>query len=492
MKVAIVGGGIGGLVTALLLTKKGIEVEIFEKEDKLGGRLAFTEHDTYRIDEGPTIVLLPHMLKEILEEAGISSSRYELIKCDPLYTINYLDGTTYTKHASLEKQIEEIRRVFPGEENHFAQFMTEMKEKFALGHRAFLQKTFAKKRDFWTWNNLKILSKLNAHQSVHKYVSSHFKDERLQQAYSLQSLYIGGNPYTSPAIYSLVPYSEHEHGIYYVKGGYASLVEVIQEELEKRQVKIHLNFKVEEVCFDGQVATGLIANGKVYSANSVVLNGDFPLMSKLTKQKEKTYTPSSSCLLFYFGLKRRYTHGNVHQFFMGSSFTKHMDEVFKTKELPTDPAFYTFYPSLLDDTLAPKGKSVLYTLVPVPSGDHIDWKQQGEFIERMIDQIEQRAFPGLREEIEWMKVRTPKDARDFGLYEGGSFGIAPELFQSGVFRPQYRPYDYENVFAVGASIHPGGGVPIVMQGAKLLANHLIEEAAKQVEQEQLSLDGVIL
>ncbi|MBM7702626.1 phytoene desaturase family protein [Metabacillus iocasae] len=491
MKVAIVGGGIGGLVTALLLTKQGIEVEIFEKEEKLGGRLAFTTHEDYRIDEGPTIVLLPHMLQEILAEAGISSSQYELIKCDPLYTINYLDGTTYTKHGSLEKQLEEIKQVFPGEETNFSRFMTEMKANFALGNQAFLQKTFAKKRDFWTWNNLKVLSKLNAHQSVNKYVSSHFKDERLEQAYSLQSLYIGGNPYTSPAIYSLVPYSEHEHGIYYVKGGYASLVEVIEEELQKRRVTIHLNCKVEEICFEDSKATGLIANQNKYLADAVVLNGDFPLMANLAKQKEKKYTPSSSCLLLYFGLKKRYTHGNVHQFFMGDSFKEHMNQVFTTKELPNDPAVYTFYPSLLDETLAPEGKSVLYTLIPVPSGDHIDWENQNEFIEKMIDQIEKRAFPGLRQEIEWMKVRTPSDARNFGLYEGGSFGIAPELFQSGVFRPQYRPYEYENVFAVGASIHPGGGVPIVMQGAKLLANHLIEEKNKHVGKEQLTVDGAV-
>jgi phytoene dehydrogenase-like protein len=333
MRTATVGGGIGGLITALLLSKRGFSVDIFEKENKLGGRLAFVEKDGYKIDEGPTIVLLPLMLERILEEAGISASQYELIRCDPLYVIHFPDGTTYTKKANEKDQLEEISRLFPGEEQNYRRFMTELKKRFELGSKAFLEKTFVNKRDFWTWQNIKALKKMNANKSIRKFVSTYFHDERLVDAYSLQSLYIGGNPYSAP--------------------------------------------------------------------------------------------------------------------------------------------------SIIDPSLAPEGKSVLYALVPVPSGGHIDWSNQQDFVDRVIRTLEEKGFEELRKEIEWVKVRTPNDAQAFGLYEGGSFGIAPELFQSGVFRPQYKPYEYKNVFAVGASIHPGGGVPIVMQGAKMLADHLIEQSSIQ-------------
>src|SRR6478736_2121083 len=445
MRTAIVGGGIGGLITALLLSKRGFSVDIFEKENKLGGRLAFVEKDGYKIDEGPTIVLLPLMLERILDEAGISASQYELIRCDPLYDIHFPDGTTYTKKATEKDQLEEISRLFPGEEQNYRRFMTKLKKRFELGSKAFLEKTFVNKRDFWTWQNIKALKKMNANKSMRKFVSTYFHDERLVDAYSLQSLYIGGNPYSAPAIYSLVPYSEHAHGIYYVKGGYASLVPLLEK--------------------------ALIEQG--------VLNGDFPNMAKIARKKEKKYVPSSSCLLLYLGLKRKYDHHNVHQYFMGNDLAKHMEAVFKHKTIPEDPAIYTFNPSVIDPSLAPEGKSVLYALVPVPSGGHIDWSNQQDFVDGIIRTLEEKGFEELRKEIEWVKVRTPNDAQAFGLYEGGSFGIAPELFQSGVFRPQYQPYEYKNVFAVGASIHPGGGVPIVMQGAKMLADHLIEQSSVQ-------------
>lgn len=474
MKIGIVGGGIGGLTTALLLAKQGFQIDIFEKENRLGGRLAFVKHNDYRIDEGPTIVLLPKMLTTILEEAGISSDQYELIQCDPLYKIHFADGTTYTKKAKEEDQLREIERSFPGESENYKRFMIDMKKRFEVGEKAFLQKSFVNKWDFWTWQNVKFLKQLNANQSMHKFVSRYFNDERLASAYALQSLYIGGNPYSSPAIYSLIPYSEHAHGIFYVKGGYASLVPVLEKALKKAGVQIHLNAPVDELIIEENEAKGLKVRGEINEFDSVILNDDFPSMAKVSKVKEKKYVPSSSCLLFYFGLNKRYAHSNIHQYFMGQDFNEHMDQVFKSKTVPTDPAIYTFYPSLIDDTLAPKGKGVLYALVPVPSGHNIDWDTESAFMDRIIDTLEQKGFPGLRQAIEWKQIRTPKDAYEFGLYEGGSFGIAPELFQSGVFRPQLQPYEYKNVYAVGASIHPGGGVPIVMQGAKLLADSLVQ------------------
>jgi len=479
MRTAIVGGGIGGLITALLLSKRGFSVDIFEKENKLGGRLAFVEKDGYKIDEGPTIVLLPLMLERILDEAGISASQYELIRCDPLYDIHFPDGTTYTKKATEKDQLEEISRLFPGEEQNYRRFMTELKKRFELGSKAFLEKTFVNKRDFWTWQNIKALKKMDANKSMRKFVSTYFRDERLVDAYSLQSLYIGGNPYSAPAIYSLVPYSEHAHGIYYVKGGYASLVPLLEKALIEQGVNIHLNKAVQELSISGDKTEGVIVDEKLYPFDQVVLNGDFPNMAKIARKKEKKYVPSSSCLLLYLGLKRKYDHHNVHQYFMGNDLAKHMEAVFKHKTIPEDPAIYTFNPSVIDPSLAPEGKSVLYALIPVPSGGHIDWSNQQDFVDGIIRTLEEKGFEELRKKIEWVKVRTPNDAQAFGLYEGGSFGIAPELFQSGVFRPQYQPYEYKNVFAVGASIHPGGGVPIVMQGAKMLADHLIEQSSVQ-------------
>lgn len=158
-----------------------------------------------------------------------------------------------------------------------------------------------------------------------------------------------------------------------------------------------------------------------------------------------------------------------------------MREVFQTKTIPQDPSFYTFNPSTIDPSLAPEGSSVLYMLIPVPSGDHINWEQETDFVDKMVERLEKRGFPQLREAVVWQKVRTPNDSMREGLFEGGSFGLAPNLFQSGVFRPQVKVADVDNLYAVGASIHPGGGVPIVMQSAKLMASVLLKELNNRKE-----------
>ncbi|MGI8314091.1 phytoene desaturase family protein [Halobacillus mangrovi] len=480
---AIVGGGIGGLVTALILSKNDDRhISIFEKNAYLGGRLTYERHGNYKVDQGPTIVLLPEMLLSILEEGGIDRKSIPLIPCDPLYKIHFKDGEPFYKYTDPDRQKAELKRRFPGNEAGFDRFLSDMKVRFLQGKAQFLEQSFVDKRKFFSRKNLHTLMRLKAYQNVKRMMRSYFKDEALVEAYTLQTLYIGGHPQQSPAMYSLVSYSEHDHGIWYMKGGYAHLVEIIVEVLKSRGVSIFTNAEVENIQLEGNQAKSVNVDGLSQPIDEVILNGDFPTMDRLLpadKRLNRKYTPSSGCLLIYIGLDENYPNSAIHQFFMSSNFDLHMKQVFDLKQLPDDPSFYTFHPSLIDDSLAPKGKGVLYTLVPVPVGKEVDWSGKEDLINYVLNQMEERGFKDLRSRINWMKVRTPEDAKADGLYEGGSFGIAPTLFQSGVFRPQLQPYPFDNVYAVGASIHPGGGVPIVMQGSKLLANHLQYHSAER-------------
>lgn len=476
MKVAVVGGGIGGLMSALFLAKQGIEVTIYEKEARLGGRLAFVEKEGFRIDQGPTIVLLPDMFRDLLAEAGIDERSYELLLCDPLYSIQFADGVRYTKYRDMDRQLEELKRVFPNEMDGFRRFIEDGRIRFSIGKRAFLEKAFSEPKQFWTLQNLRALLKLKPYQSVKRLMSTYFRDERLQTAYSLQTLYIGGNPFHAPAMYSLIPFSEHEHGVWYLKGGYASLVPLLEHELHRRGVAVRRRCEVTKIHTDGHRVVGIATAEGTKRYDAVIFNGDFPTIYKLIgEQAPRSFVPSSGCVLFYFGLNRVYREENVHQFFVGEPFSEHMKAVFERKTIPYNPAFYTFHPSIIDDSLAPAGKGVLYVLVPVPADADIEWAKETEWLAHMVERIEQLAFPGLKNAMEWMEVQTPNDAHAFGLYRGGSFGIAPTLFQSGIFRPQVKLHPFENLYAVGASVHPGGGIPIVMQGAKLLANQLLHD-----------------
>lgn len=488
MKTAIIGGGIGGITAALYRIQRGEEVTIFDKQSTLGGRLSFTGQDGYRVDEGPTIVLLPFMIKEILEETGIDPDIIDMQRIDPIYPLHFRNGISFYKYSDQEKQKEEIRKHFPGEETAFSEYMADMKERFIKGKKAFLDKDFVQKRDFWSGNNLKTLMKLKAYQTVKQQTDKYFKDPMLRESFALQTLYIGGSPDTTPAIYSLVPFSEHEHGIWYIKGGYARLAEVLTDILKKRGVTIRCNTEVNKLHFEGNRAVALEADQTYELFDRFILNGDFPVAEKLVTGEvaQRSYRPSTGCLLMYFGLNEPLNTSDVHQFYMGEELDQQMQEIFHKHNLPTDPSFYVFNPSLIDDSLAPEGKSVAYVLVPVPSAGFIQEAEYHEFAERMMDELVDRVDQNLRSKIVWKKVRTPHDSKRDGLFDGGSFGLAPTLFQSGVFRPQVQPFSYENLYAVGASIHPGGGVPIVMHGARVLSAYM----DRQDPGDQVDLDVI--
>ncbi|CAM3346818.1 MULTISPECIES: phytoene desaturase family protein [Saccharibacillus] len=483
-KVAIVGGGIGGLTAALLLSRQGAQVTLIEGRDRLGGRIAFerNEEDGRRIDQGPTIVLLPEMLLSILEEGGVERERIKLIEADPLYRIHYSDGRMMTKRRKPEDQAKEIERLFPGESEGYIRYMNQMREMYPGAKASVLERTFPRKRDFFAPRQVRMLGKLQAHRSVRAAASRYFKHEDLIDAYSLQSLYIGGQPAGTPGVYSILPYAEHDFGIWMIEGGYARLPVILEQELRSRGIEIRLNTRVERLTVEQGRCRGIVTGGVPETYDAVLFNGDFPNLLPLLEgqpeaKRKNPYRPSSGCVMVYLGTSKRWTDTAAHQFFLPDSLTDSLKTVFERGMIPANPSFYVFNPIELDPQAAPEGESVLYFLIPAPDASSTAWSKEGRRLARKVLQAaERRGFPGLRESIKWIKLRTPEDSRQDGNYVGGSFGIAPILTQSGPYRPQPKPFkSIDGLYAAGASVHPGGGVPIVMQGARMAVNQLLKE-----------------
>ncbi|BBI33631.1 phytoene desaturase family protein [Cohnella abietis] len=480
MEVAIVGGGIGGMTVALLLSKQGHSVTLYEKNRQLGGRLAYQQIGVSRIDQGPTIVLLPEMILSILEEAGVERSRIPLIPCDPMHRIHYTDGTVFHKWRDTARQAQEVEEKFPHEGDGFKRFMREMETVFGKGKEAFLERPFLRKRDFWNYRNVALLNKLQVFRSVREVAAKYFRDEKLKDAYSLQTLYIGGAPYRSPGLYSLLPFAEHAYGVWYFKGGYAGLSLLLEDELRSRGVNIQTDTEIDELIVEKGRCHGVVTSSGQARFDSVIYNGEFPGLSGLMRGKArprfKSFVPSSGCVLVYLSVAKRWENSAVHQFFLPESLTDQLRHIFDEGKLPDEPSYYVFNPIVIDADAAPSDESVLCVLIPVPSIGKVNWSEETPaLVDYVLDNMQQRAFPGLREAMIQMVVRTPEDASADGLYQGGSFGIAPILTQSAAFRPQIVPYPIQGLYAVGASVHPGGGIPIVMQGAKMLAQHLSKE-----------------
>ncbi|MET3682786.1 phytoene desaturase [Alkalibacillus flavidus] len=480
MTVSVIGAGVGGMVSALLLARKGYNVTIYEQNDYLGGRLTYETNGEFTIDQGPTIVLLPDLLREILDEAGVPRDALDLIPCEPLYDLFFEDGTKMTKWRDPLKQQEELNAFSPGAGDAFRSYIRDMKDIYHFGYDAFLSRAFHRMRDFLTFQNLKFVFKSQSYQSLSTFLSHYFKDDKVKQTYMLQSLYIGGSPYRVPALYGLISYSEHAYGIWYVKGGYHALIPVLEQACYDHGIRIHTNATVERIHEQDRQVTGVQVNGQFEPFDHVIFNGDYPLLDQLVDdqppKKQPSYQPSSGCLLVYLGVNKRFSDRQAHQFFLPNRFDKHMKEVFETHTLSNDLSTYVFNPTALDSNAAPPDKSVLYLLIPVPATPNMDWDHvQDQLVDQALETIESRAFPNLREHIKWKKIRTPQEAEQSGLFMGGSFGIAPHLKQSGAFRPQVVHPSIKGLYTVGASVHPGGGIPIVMQGARLLADHFEEK-----------------
>ncbi|WP_310550797.1 phytoene desaturase family protein [Paenibacillus glufosinatiresistens] len=537
-RIGIVGSGIGGLTAALLLSRQGHEVTVFERGSEPGGRVAWEAEGPYRIDKGPTIVLLPDMLRGILEEGGFPAERLELLRCDPMCAVHVRGGRTLRRYDNPAAQMAEIERLYPGEGAGFLRFMSEMAPLFPLGQAAFLERSFPNRRSFFSAGNLKLMARLRAYQSLRAAVGRYFRSEELRDAFSLQSLYIGGAPFRTPGLYTMLPYAEHAFGVWMLRGGYGALPGLIASELRRRGVHFRMNAEVTELTVEDGVCTGVVAEGAVFSFDAVLFNGEFPYLRGLLppeavrllpggkrrgkagavraeasaaadgpqgiharaarireeegrlpqgggsrphgpepdERADSRYQPSSGCLLIYLGVAKRWAETEVHQFFLPASLDASLRELFGRGVVPADPSYYVFNPVALDSAAAPEGESVLYFLVPVPSGSGTDWEEAaGPLAERVLADAETRGFPGLAAHIRWKRIRTPADAEREGLYGGGSFGIAPVLSQSGVFRPQPKPGGIAGLYAAGASVHPGGGVPIVMQGARMAAHQIAEE-----------------
>ncbi len=483
LNIAVAGGGIGGITAALMLAKNGHRVTLHEKSDRLGGRLCFEELGRFRIDQGPTIVLLPDMLLELLREAGVDTSRISLLPCDPMYKIHYPDGAVFEKWHNEDRQLAELKRLFPADTDSYRRYMQEHDESFPLGKQAFLDRPFLSTRQAFATANIRLLLKMRAYRSVRARAAAYFQDPRLADAYSLQTLYIGGAPRRTPALYSFIPYAEQRFGVWYVKGGYASLLPVLQEAMAAASVEMKLRSTVTRIVVEEGSVKGLETQDGFLPYDKVIYNGDLPLLAGLVpgygdELKKRRFTPSSGCLLVFLGTNRRWDHSVSHQFFLPPDFDRNLQRMFREGTMPQTPSFYSFQPAAIDPEAAPEGESVLYLMIPTPPASAPFWQQADmpsriqSLADWVVAEAERRSFPGLRASIVEQHVRTPLDAQASGLFQGGNFGIAPVMGQSGWMRPQFIPLPVQGLYAVGASTHPGGGVPIVMQGAKLLADHI--------------------
>ena len=490
-RVAVIGAGVGGLAAAIRLRSMGFDVEVFEKNSVIGGRMGRLRGSGFTFDTGPTLLLMTDVYRELFEFAARDVDDYvELVPLSPNYRVHFGDGDSMVISRSLPELIPELERIEPGVTPRFYRFLEDSCLKYRIGRQEFVERDFERVGDFFGVRNLRLLLKTRAVNNYYRSISKFFKTEKLRQTFSFQTMYLGLSPFEAPAVYALLPYTElAEDGLWFPRGGMYELVEAMVRLARDLGVRINLNSPVKEIVVADGRAHGVRVNGEEVGADAVLANADLPYVYrkllprsagegdfkwKLRKREKLLYTASS--FMLYLGLDVKLDHMAHHNVYLSARYRENFEQIFSKRRLPDDPSFYTNVPSRTDRDAAPAGMEALYVLVPTPHlGENVDWEREsGPFKERVYDLLEKKAkIPDIRRHIVYEKVKTPLDwLADYNLEEGAAFGIGHGIFQVGYFRPPLASKTVRGVYFVGASTRPGTGVPLVTIGAKLAAERI--------------------
>jgi len=480
----------GGLAAAIRLAALGFEVEVFEKNGQPGGRMGRLEADGFAFDTGPSLLLMTDTYRELFSFAGRNLEDYvRLIPLDGQYRVTFGDGDSMTIRRTLPELIQELERIEPGVAPRFYRFLEDACLKYRLGRSEFVERDFEGARDFFGLRNLRLLLKTKALGNYYRSVSRFFRTDKLRQAFSLQTMYLGLSPFEAPAVYSLLPYTElAEDGLWFPEGGMYSLIRAMEKLAEDLGVRIHLNTPVEEVVVVKDRARGVRVHGDEIAADAVLIGADLPYAYRELlpgsaagdfgwRRKREKLEYTASAFMLYLGIDHKLDGMLHHNFYLSSRYRENFEQIFHEHRLPDDPSFYAVAPSKTEPRMAPEGMESLFVLVPVPHlGPNVDWEREGPaFREKVYDLLEQRCGVG-RESVVYEKVRTPLDWRDeYNLERGAAFGIGHGILQVGYFRPPMVSRGIGGVYFVGASTRPGTGVPLVTIGARLVAERIGRE-----------------
>ncbi|MEJ7632672.1 MAG: phytoene desaturase family protein [Rubrobacteraceae bacterium] len=489
-RVAVVGAGMGGLAAAIRLSAQGFEVEVFEKNGQAGGRMGRLEADGFTFDTGPSLLLMTDTYRELFRFAGRDLDDYaNLIPLDGQYRVTFGDGDALTIRRTLPEMIRELERIEPGVTPRFYRFLEDACLKYRLGRSEFVERDFEGARDFFGLRNLRLLLKTKALGNYYRSVSRFFDSDKLRQAFSLQTMYLGLSPFEAPAVYSLLPYTElAEDGLWFPEGGMYALIQAMEKVAEELGVKVHLNSPVEEVVVQKGQARGVRVNGEEVAADAVLVGADLPYAYRELlpdaangdfgwRRKREKLEYTASAFMLYLGIDRKLDGMLHHNFYLSPKYRENFEQIFRDHALPDDPSFYAVAPSRTEPSMAPDGMESLFVLVPVPHlGPNVDWERDGPAFKEKVYELLERRCGVSRESVVYEKVRTPLDWRDeYNLEEGAAFGIGHGILQVGYFRPPMVSRSVGGLYFVGASTRPGTGVPLVTIGARLVAERIGRE-----------------
>lgn len=490
--VAVIGSGFGGLALAIRLQAAGIRTILLEARDQPGGRAGVYRDHGFTFDAGPTVITAPPCLEELFTVAGERlADHVDLLPVLPFYRLFWEDGHTFDYSNDLADVTRQIAARRPADVEGYRRFLDHAGRVFDAGYTELAHVPFL---DLWSMvRAAPQLARLEAYRTVYDIVSRHIGDDHLRQAFSFHSLLVGGNPFTTSSIYTLIHVLERTWGVSFPRGGTGALVRALVALFERLGGTFRLSAPVERILVEGGAVTGVrLRDGETIPVAAVASNADVvhtyrallghePRGAAMATSLERRRF-SMSLFLIYFGTRRRHPHLAHHNVLFGARYRELLRDIFDTGTLADDFSLYLHAPTLTDPTLAPEGCEAFYVLSPVPhlgTGRDLDWTVEGpRYADRILRYLEARYIPHLRDDLVTQRIFTPLDFQsELNAHLGSAFSLEPVLTQSAWFRVHNRDDKLRGLYFVGAGTHPGAGVPGVVNSAKATAGLMIDDLA---------------
>ena len=481
-KIIIIGSGFGGLASALRMRAKGFAVTLVEKHPDLGGRARVFKKGEFIYDGGPTVITAPYLFDELFSLFNKKISNYvKIVPLDLWYRFVFNDGETFDYNGDDKSMEKQIRKFSKEDYNGYKKLVSFTEKIFDKGFTDLADKPF--NNLVFMMKQLPALLRLKSYKSVYSLVSNYISNEKLRRVFSMHPLLVGGNPFSTTSIYTLILFLEKKWGIHYSMGGTGSVVRALEKLMKEENIKIIKNAEVTEILTENKIVKAVkINNSEIMNCDYVICNSDPPNVYKnlikskndygfLFKQKMKRMDYSMGLFVYYFGSKKKYNNVAHHTIYFGKSYEKHLNKIFEKKILSEDISYYLHRPSATDPNMAPDGQDAFYVLVPVPNNlSKINWNNEGDKFKNLIlDKMDKSVLPGIKENVLNDFYLTPDYfEKDLATLHGSGFSIQPKFSQSAYFRFHNQSEIFNNLYFVGAGTHPGAGMPGVLSSAKVL------------------------
>ena len=489
--VLVIGAGIGGVAAAARLANHGFDVTVVEKGAHPGGRCSRLVIDGHAFDTGPTLILLPQIYAQTFSDLGERiEDHLDLRRVDPGYRIHFGDDTSLISTSDLSAMREQLEAMEPRSFDGLLRYLSEGHRHHRLAFANLIARSFHRPTEFYNLKTLVMLLRLRMLTKHYANVGRYFSDPRLKAAFTFQDMYLSLSPYEAPATFSLLPYSELAEGVWFPIGGMYRLIEALTGIGEKSGVKFIYDASVAQINCSGQRVTSVtLEDDRQVQADVVVANADLSYVYRCLLPNDgaagrlgrKKY--SCSTVMFYWGVDRNYPQLLAHNVFLAGDYRRSYERVLKDHTLPDEPSFYLHAPARVDPSLAPEGQDTLIVAVPVGHIDdtaHQDWcaiqKQARELVLRRLAAV---GAGDIRAHIKFEVSYTPRDWLErYNLTYGSTLGLAHNLTQMGYLRPHNRHRRYRNLYFVGASTHPGSGVPSVLLSSRFVTQRILQDSAQ--------------